>query len=157
MKSSFQSAAILGSILALLLFACAPQTIKTDSVVIVEVTPESPEEFDAEFTLKTVTDRGKLAFLGVGGEIDGIINPDLVVQPGEVVRVILVNGDGMPHDLSLPDWETKTDYVSKIGAQTEIVLEVGEKRPGTYAYYCTVPGHRQAGQEGKLIVGEASE
>lgn len=157
MKSSFQSAAILGSILALLLFACAPQTIKTDPVVIVEVTPESPEEFDAEFTLETVVDRGKLAFLGIGGAIDGIINPNLVVQPGEVVRVILVNGDGMPHDLLLPDWEVKTDYVSKIGDETEIVFEVGDMQSGSYVYYCTVPGHRQAGQEGKLIVGEASE
>ena len=39
-----------------------------------------------------------------------------------------------------------------IGDETEIIFEVGDMEPGTYVYYCTVPGHRQAGQEGKLVV-----
>ena len=137
---------------AFFLFACSPQAKKTDPVVLVEVAPESAPEFDVEFTLKTTTDSGKLAYIGIGGDIDGVINPDLVVQPGFVVRLILANGDGMPHDLFLPDWDIKTDYVSKIGDETEIVFEVGDMQPGPYVYYCTVPGHRQAGQEGKLIV-----
>ena len=105
-----------------------------------------------EFTLKTITNNGGLAYIGIGGEIDGIVNPDLTVQPGDVVHVTLVNGDGMPHDLLLPDFDVKTSYVSKIGEQTEVIFQVGDMQPGTYVYYCTVPGHRQAGQEGKLIV-----
>jgi len=36
----------------------------------------------------------------------------------------------------------------------EIVFTVGKNQSGTYPYFCTVPGHRQAGMEGKLIVGE---
>jgi len=118
------------------------------------MTLEASTNFDAEFTLKTVAESGKLAYIGVGGEIDGIINPDLTVQAEDVVHIILVNGDGMPHDLFLPDWDVKSDYVAKIGNETELVFEIGDMQPGTYVYYCTVPGHRQAGQEGKLIVAE---
>lgn len=109
-----------------------------------------------DFTLQTVIDGGKLAYQGIGGEIDGMINPDLIVQPGDVVRLILLNGDGMQHDLYLPDFKAKTEFVSKIGESTEIIFEVGAIEPGSYVYYCTVPGHRQAGQEGVLIVTESS-
>jgi nitrite reductase (NO-forming) len=129
-----------------------PQNNETAPVTPVESQPEAPVANETQFTLQTITGNGKLLFVGVGGDIDGIINPDLIVQPGTVVRILLTNGDGMPHDLYLPDWEIKTEYVSKIGDETEIFFEVGDMQPGTYVYYCTVPGHRQAGQEGKLIV-----
>jgi len=121
-------------------------------VIIVEDPTAFPQTTEVEFTLQTIIHNGGLAYIGVGGEIDGVVNPDLVVQPGAVVHVILVNGDGMPHDLFLPDFSAKTSYVSKIGEKTEIVFEVGNIQPGAYVYYCTVPGHRQAGQEGKLVV-----
>ena len=129
-----------------------PQTNETVAVTQVENQSENFVPNDAEFTLQTITGDGKILFIGVGGEIDGIINPDLIVQPGAAVRILLTNGDGMPHDLYLPDWDIKTEYVSKIGDETEIIFEVGDMEPGTYVYYCTVPGHRQAGQEGKLVV-----
>lgn len=107
---------------------------------------------DTVFTLKTIAEGGKLLYIGVGGDIDGIINPDLVVHPGTIVRIILVNGDGMVHDLFIPDLDENTEYVRKLGEQKETIFEVGDIQPGSYIYYCTLPGHRKAGQEGKLIV-----
>jgi nitrite reductase (NO-forming) len=95
---------------------------------------------------------GHIVYIGSGGDLEGVVNPDLIVQAGDVVRVILSNTDGMPHDLFLPDWGVRTSPVMKIGERAEIIFEVGDKQPGVYVYYCTFPGHRQAGQEGKLIV-----
>ena len=118
----------------------------------VEYQSESSATVDAEFTLKTIAEGGKLLYIGVGGEIDGIINPDFVVPQGAVVRIILINGDGMVHDLFIPDLDEKTEYVRKLGEQKEIIFEVGNMQPGSFVYYCTLPGHRKAGQEGKLIV-----
>jgi nitrite reductase (NO-forming) len=141
-------------ITTLFLLSCAPQQEETVLATAVESQSESSATVDAEFTLKTIAEGGKLLYTGVGGDIDGIINPDLVVQPGTIVRIVLINGDGMVHDLSLPDFDVKMDYVQKIGDQTEILLEVGEMQPGSYVYYCTLPGHRKAGQEGKLVVAQ---
>ena len=121
----------------------------------VEVLDALPEGITLEFTLQTIAENGKLAYIGIGGEIDGIVNPDLNVKQGDVVRIVLLNGDGMPHDLFIPDFKTGTEYISKIGDKTEIIFEVGGKQPGEYVYYCTVTGHRKAGQEGKLIVASA--
>jgi nitrite reductase (NO-forming) len=138
----------------LILSACAPRAEVAAAVAPGETSPEASANFDVEFTLKTAAESGKLLYIGVGGEIDGIINPDLVVQPGDVVHITLVNGDGMPHNLFLPDLDLKTDYVVEIGDEAELIFKVGDLQPDTYSYYCTVPGHRQAGQEGKLTVKE---
>lgn len=104
------------------------------------------------FTLQTGVLAGRIVYVGVGGEIDGVTNPDLVVQPGVAVRVVLVNGDGMPHDLYLPDFNAKTPLLISKGKSAELSFTVGENLSGTYPYFCTQPGHRQAGQEGRLIV-----
>ena len=152
MRTIHLSVFLLGFIV-LQAFLAACNSVKEEIAVAAVETPSMlTQNTYLEFTLKTITNHGGLAYEGIGGNIDGLINPDLNVQPGDVVRVILINGDGMPHDIFLPDFEVKSEYVSKIGDQTEITFEVGDRQPGTYVYYCTVPGHRQAGQEGKLIV-----
>jgi nitrite reductase (NO-forming) len=106
-----------------------------------------------EFRLETQVMDGRMVFVGIGGEIDGVVNPDLSVQPGDTVRATLVNGDGIPHDLSFPDFMAKSALVSSKGKATEVSFTIGKDQTNNYPYFCTQPGHRQAGQEGKLIVG----
>jgi len=152
MKINHRFTIIFSVLISLFLFGCAPLQEETIPVTPVDNLPESSTKVDAEFTLKTIAENGKLLYLGVGGDIDGIINPELVVHPGAVVRITLVNGDGMVHDLFIPDLDERTEYVRQIGNQAEITFEIGDMQPGSYVYYCTLPGHRKAGQEGKLIV-----
>jgi nitrite reductase (NO-forming) len=124
----------------------------------VESTPKdtpinAPSDAPLEFALETQSTGGQMVFAGVGGEIEGLINPDLVVQPGDTVRLVLTNGDGIPHDLAIPEFNVQTGLVSRKGRSTEVSFSIPEDKSGTYDYFCTLPGHRQAGQEGKLIVG----
>lgn len=154
MKNAYRLEILLLILAALLLYGCSPQAERAAAGAPDGAQAAPPDSVLVEFTLQTLVNDGGLAYIGIGGEIDGVINPDLLVKPGDTVRIILQNGDGMPHDLFLPDFDAKTSYVSKIGDRTEVVFEVGDVQPGTYVYYCTVPGHRQAGQEGKLIVVE---
>lgn len=93
---------------------------------------------------------GKMVYIGVGGEIDGQVNPDLTVSEGTALEILLTNGDGMPHDLAIPDLSVQTILLTTQNDRTR--LTVIPEKDGIYAYYCTVSGHRQAGMEGKLIV-----
>jgi nitrite reductase (NO-forming) len=119
-----------------------------------QTTPKSPAaEYvpDLRVRLRTALAEGKLAFVGVGHDIDGVVNPTLRVREGAVVQVDLINDDGIEHDVALPDFDAATERVAQKGASSVIVFRAD--KPGEFAYFCSVPGHRQAGMEGKLIVG----
>jgi len=143
-------------ILTLLLSSCSAQNLSsTEMNSNFESISDISSDETVSYTLQTLADGGKLLYIGIGGSIDGVINPDLIVAPESVVKIVLINGDGMPHDLFLPDFDVKSEYVKKIGESIEFVVDVRGVQPGTYVYYCTVPGHRQAGQEGKFILSGA--
>lgn len=107
------------------------------------------------FTLETAIVEGKMVFVGKGGAIDGQVNPDLAVQPGDVVEVKMVIGDGSLHDWAVPEFSAATDQVSGTGSEAVVTFKADKE--GTYEYYCTIPGHRQAGMSGQLIVGGADQ
>jgi plastocyanin len=67
------------------------------------------------------------------------------------VTVDFTNPQPLAHDVAIEDAGGKT-----IG-KTELVTEgsgsaVVNLKPGEYTFYCTVPGHREAGMEGTLTV-----
>ena len=106
---------------------------------------------NVRFRLRTELGEGKMAFVGVGGEIEGIVNPTLRVNVGDVVQVSLVNNDGIDHDVVFPDFKAATDRVSRKGASSVTVFRAD--KAGEHVYLCSLPGHRQSGMEGKLVVG----
>ena len=65
--------------------------------------------------------------------------------------VELNNSQALPHDVAIEDSSGnvvgKTETVAEGSATAAVDL-----KPGTYTYYCTVPGHREAGMEGTLTV-----
>ena len=103
------------------------------------------------FRLRTELAEGKMAFVGVGGAIEGVVNPPLRVAEGDVVQVTLVNNDGVEHDVVFPEFNAGTDRVNRKGASSVTVFRADKS--GAFAYFCSLPGHRQAGMEGKLTVG----
>jgi nitrite reductase (NO-forming) len=112
----------------------------------VQAEASAPEQL---FTLRTGIADGRLVYIGVGGAIDGIINPELTVHSGARVRIDIVNGDGVGHDLALPGLAVQTPLGTKgrtVGAT------FAAHTSGVYPYLCTVAGHRQAGMEGRLVV-----
>jgi nitrite reductase (NO-forming) len=103
------------------------------------------------FTLRTADSGGGLAFVGVGGAIDGQVNPALHAGEGDMVTITLVNGEPAEHDIALPDLGVQSQRIRGSGAQT-VIQFVAAKR-GVFPYYCTLSGHRQAGMAGQLVVG----
>ena len=106
---------------------------------------------NVRFRLRTELAEGKMAFVGVGGDIEGIVNPILRVAEGDVVQVGIINGDGVEHDVVFPEFKAATDRVNRKGASSVTVFRADQA--GEFAYFCSLPGHRQAGMEGKLVVG----
>lgn len=68
-----------------------------------------------------------------------------------MVTVDFTNSQAIPHDVAIEssggEVIGQTELATEGSDSTEVELE-----PGTYTYFCTVPGHREAGMEGTLTV-----
>jgi putative membrane-bound dehydrogenase-like protein len=127
-------------ILVLLLLACARGHLAGQAL------PASASA-DREYTLESTM----LGYRGIGGDIDGIRNPTLWALTGETVRLTIVNGELMVHDIALEKLKIKSPEILDKGATTSLVFKAGESD----TYYCTIAGHRAAGMEGRLEVTDA--
>ena len=110
---------------------------------------------DIEFTLTTGGDGHSLVFYGVGGDIDGVANPTLAVNLGDVVQITLIDGQAVEHDLKIDEFGAATGPVKELNEERVITFVADQE--GTFEYYCSIPGHRAAGMVGMLQVGAPSE
>jgi putative membrane-bound dehydrogenase-like protein len=102
--------------------------------------------FDREYTLESTM----LGYRGVGGEIDGVRNPTLWARTGETIRLTIVNGELMVHDIALDKPGVRSTQILDKGATASVTFRAVESD----LYYCSVPGHRAAGMEGRLDVSD---
>ena len=131
-------------IAAVILAACAgPQNASEGKIV--------------EYALTTGMIDGKFVYIGVGGGIDGATNPTLSANVGDTVNITLTSGDGIEHDISFPDFNAISEHV--VGQSSTVTLSFRVDKGGDFDYFCTLPGHREAGMEGKFSVtgGSVSE
>jgi plastocyanin len=61
------------------------------------------------------------------------------------------NPSAIPHDFAIKDSSGKKLGSTKVITKSGDTLKINLK-PGTYEFYCTVPGHEQAGMKGTLTV-----
>jgi len=134
---------------ALALVACGggSDTTSEESAPAPETTKEAEGEKEAEggtagaASIEFEADpSGSLAF-----------TTDEATSKAGKVTVNFTNQSAVPHDVALEDEAGETI------AETEVLAEgtdstTAELKPGKYTFYCTVPGHRQAGMEGTLTV-----
>ncbi|MDA8286471.1 MAG: plastocyanin/azurin family copper-binding protein [Actinomycetota bacterium] len=106
-------------------------------------------------------------------EIDGLVNPTVVVQPGAHVDVVVANTDwGYMHGFELTSTPPPYPYMAMAGTADNFFLMPLPPRTakdtatasyytrsasftttsGTYHYFCPVPGHAAAGMFGTLLV-----
>lgn len=102
--------------------------------------PEEPETEPGEPLMVTSPEAGDLLFE----------TTELVAPAGEVV-IDYTNPSQVPHNLAIEiEGEDPAQGETVTGgstAETSADLE-----PGEYAFYCSIPGHRESGMEGLLIV-----
>jgi nitrite reductase (NO-forming) len=104
-------------------------------------TPESPT---VEFTLTVQDTNTPFAFV-----YNSQNNPTLQVHKGDTVKVTLTNTGTLRHDFTLEGYNIKTSVLNP-GQSDSIVFKADTT--GTFTYYCSVPGHKDLGMQGQLIV-----
>ena len=72
---------------------------------------------------------------------------ELTIPANTPVRFVLPNLGAAPHDFTIDALDV---HVTQMPGETK-EIEITAP-PGEYEFYCSVPGHREAGMVGKLIV-----
>ena len=80
---------------------------------------------------------------------DVVYNEAPRTVPAGQVTIGLVNEGSTPHDVAIEEVGDEV-IVTAQGGQT--ATGQAELEPGTYTYYCSIPGHRAAGMEGTFTV-----
>jgi len=89
-------------------------------------------------TLTIGTDPTNLAFV-----------PTSLTAPAGKVTIIMTNNSAIPHSVAI---EAPGDVQGAIVNQGQTSKTTAVLKAGSYTYFCTVPGHRQAGMVGTLTV-----
>jgi nitrite reductase (NO-forming) len=105
---------------------------------------------DAKYTLRSGIAEGRMVYMGVGGEIEGKVNPVLTAAEGQVVQLTLINGEGAEHDIVFPGQDARSPRVTGRNASTTIAFRA--TKAGDFTYFCSVPGHQLAGMQGQFVV-----
>ncbi|MGK2877524.1 MAG: plastocyanin/azurin family copper-binding protein [Solirubrobacterales bacterium] len=75
----------------------------------------------------------------------------LNAKPGNIT-ITFTNKSTTPHDVVVETEAGKTLGESEDVTEGSVKLVLKDVKAGTYTFYCSLPGHRQAGMEGTLTV-----
>src|SRR5512141_144841 len=92
-----------------------------------------------EYALTSTMTDGRMVFVGVGGGIDGVVNPTLSANVGDTIKVTLSSSDGMEHNIAFPDFNASSQHTS--GQGTNVTLQFTVDKGGTFVYFCELAGH----------------
>jgi plastocyanin len=68
------------------------------------------------------------------------------------VSIEFTNPQTLSHDVAVEDANGKTLGKTELVADGSATATLANLKPGEYTFYCSVPGHREAGMEGTLTV-----
>ncbi|MGK6350951.1 PVC-type heme-binding CxxCH protein [Parapedobacter sp. DT-150] len=109
------------------------------ATVVVACTGDSDSADSNQIDREYVLNAKMIGYTGIGGDIDGQRNPLLRAKKGERVKVSLVNGELMAHDITLEKLGIKSETMLEEGDTTSIVFTATEDD----SYFCSLPGHQQ--------------
>lgn len=78
------------------------------------------------------------------------LNPSTITaKAGEKIKITFKNSGGAPHNLVIEGLSVKTKTIS---SGTTDTVEFTAKSKGTFKIFCSIPGHRETGMEGLLLI-----
>lgn len=104
-----------------------------------------------QYTLRTILGQTPpMAFIGVGGDIDGVINPTLTANVGDRVEITVINGDPVLHDVTIAEFGLSTGPLQ--AQEQQGIISFTADKSGEFVYFCSTPGHREVGMAGTLKI-----
>lgn len=103
------------------------------------------------------SDNGKAVDVPADGRVTVVgkefqYSPNAIrVEKGQQVTIVFRNEGALSHNLTIPKLAVRTDTIQSGATDT---IEFTAKEAGTYAFWCTVPGHKQAGMTGEVSVNK---
>jgi len=79
------------------------------------------------------------------------VQKDATAKAGQV-SIEFTNPQSLSHDVAVEDANGKTIGKTELVADSSATTTLANLKPGEYTFYCSVPGHREAGMEGTLTV-----
>lgn len=79
-------------------------------------------------------------------------NTDKLNANAGALTVAFTNESAVPHDVAISNSSGKKLGVSDEITKSNTSLKIKDIAPGSYTFFCTVPGHEQAGMKGTLTV-----
>jgi plastocyanin len=150
--SIFSLLAVAGA--AILIAGCGKSNTSTSATAPAETTPATPSaEPSSTSTAPAGESSSGSSSLSLAANTEGQLKYDktsLSAKAGKV-SIDFTNSSPIPHDVTV-----ESSSGSRLGGTP--TFNGGSKtlsltlKPGTYKFFCSVPGHRQAGMEGTLTV-----
>lgn len=117
--------------------ACGSSGSSTTTAATTQTTTSTPSAAGAT-TLHLGTDPNALAFI-----------PTTLTAPAGKITIVLTDDSSIQHSIAI---KAPGDVPGQIVNPGQTSTTTATLTPGTYQYYCTVPGHAQAGMVGTLTV-----
>ena len=108
-------------------------------------TPQAAETSQVrKIVLKTGMAGGKMVYL----DDKGTANPVIRGNVGDTIELTVASGEGAQHDIVFEGLNVKSAMFDGRSAPAKLSFKLTQS--GRFAYFCSVPGHRQIGMEGVL-------
>ena len=98
---------------------------------------------------------GAAATVSVSSPADGalVYQPDGLSAKAGNLAIDYDNPSPVPHSIAVATSNGNVLGETQPSANSKETLNLTDLKPGKYVFYCTVPGHREAGMQGNLTVG----
>ncbi len=104
-----------------------------------------------EYVLTTALENGTPVFLGVGDEINGVVNPELSAEAGQTITITLVNGGDGEHQVVISGIKARSSIVDEKGESASVTFKVPESL-AEMEYMDGNPAYEALGMRGVLKI-----
>lgn len=104
---------------------------------------------DSQLTGNIVVSSDKVKEIIISGTEFSFSPSSITVNKGDKVKLTFKNVGDVIHDFTIDELGVKTRILESGESQT---IEFTADKSGTFNFYCSVPGHKEAGMEGELGV-----